>query len=165
MDKHTFRRTLLAVRLHGDMGVQVVQSTICLFATIPSTLVHTLDLFVSTARTLMLLSTGNRDEGVDLRERMLLTISGSIKVVNVCNFLKIRVRDFSTNLLDLNAYLRWRSWRSSVTHPYVSRPLILGSSIVWKSPNTRLMHIRWMHMWQRWGNRIGSRNCRSCFWW
>ena len=52
--------------LHGDMGVKVIQSTISLLTAIPSTLVHALDFLVSAAGALVLLGTGDRDEGVNL---------------------------------------------------------------------------------------------------
>ena len=48
------------------MGIEMVQRAISLLASIPSTLVHALDLFVTSARALVLLGTGDRDEGVDL---------------------------------------------------------------------------------------------------
>jgi hypothetical protein len=70
----------LAVRLHGDMSVEMIQGAIGLFTTIPATLIHALDLFISSTGTLVLLSTWDRDEGVNLRQRMLLTISGSPKL-------------------------------------------------------------------------------------
>ena len=59
------------MRLHGDMGVEVVQCAISLLTAIPSTLIHTLDFFVSSTRALVLLGTGNGNEGVDLRQMML----------------------------------------------------------------------------------------------
>ena len=63
---HTFRSSLLAVRLHGDVGIKMVQSSVSLLTAIPATLVHALDFFVSSTGSLVLLSTGNRDERVDL---------------------------------------------------------------------------------------------------
>jgi len=62
----------LAVRLHGDMGIEMIQCAISLLASVPSTLVHALDLFISSTRALVLLGTGNRNEGVDLRGKVLL---------------------------------------------------------------------------------------------
>lgn len=76
-NEHTFGSALLAVRLHGYVGVQVVQGAIGLLATVPAALVHALDFLVTSTGTLVLLGAGDGDEGVDLRERMLLTISGS----------------------------------------------------------------------------------------
>lgn len=67
------------MRLHGYVGIQVVQCAIGLLATVPAALVHALDLFISSTGTLVLLGTGDGDKGVDLRERMLLTISRSKK--------------------------------------------------------------------------------------
>ena len=58
--------------LHGDMGIQMVQCSVSLLASIISTLVHALNLFVAAARALMLLGTGNGNEGVNLRKRMSL---------------------------------------------------------------------------------------------
>jgi uncharacterized membrane protein YkgB len=56
----------LTVRLHGDMSIEMVQCTISLLATIPSTLVHALDFFISSTGALVLLGTRNRNERVDL---------------------------------------------------------------------------------------------------
>ena len=77
---HTFRSALLAVRLHSDMSVKMIQGAISLFTTIPATLIHALDFSILSTGTLVLLSTRDRDEGVNLRQRMLLTISGSPKL-------------------------------------------------------------------------------------
>lgn len=60
--EHTFRSALGSMRLHGNVRVQVVQCTICLFTAIPSTLVHTLDFLIPTTGSLVLLRTGNRNE-------------------------------------------------------------------------------------------------------
>lgn len=54
--------------LHGDMRVQVVERAVRLLTALPATLVHSLDFFVSTTGPLVLLGTGNRNEGVDLLE-------------------------------------------------------------------------------------------------
>ena len=67
MQVHTFRSSLLPVRLHGDVSVKMVQSAIRLLATVPSALVHALDFFISSAGTLVLLGAWNGDEGVNLR--------------------------------------------------------------------------------------------------
>jgi hypothetical protein len=50
------------------MRVQVIESAICLLTTLPATLVHSLDFFVSTTRALVLLGTGNWNKGIDLLE-------------------------------------------------------------------------------------------------
>jgi hypothetical protein len=57
-----FWRTLRSVRLHCDMCVQMVECAVGLFATIPTTLVHALDFFVSPPWALMLLCTWNRNK-------------------------------------------------------------------------------------------------------
>lgn len=54
------------MRLHGDVGVEMVQSTVSLFATVPATFVHALNLFISSSRTLMLLRAGDGHERVNL---------------------------------------------------------------------------------------------------
>jgi len=54
------------MRLHGDVCVQMVKRTICLLATVPSALVHALNLFVPPARAFVLLSTRDWNERVDL---------------------------------------------------------------------------------------------------
>ena len=66
----TFRSTLLPVRLHCYVRVQVIQCAIRLFTSLPSTFVHSLNFFVAAARALVLLSAWNGNEGVDLRERV-----------------------------------------------------------------------------------------------
>jgi hypothetical protein len=73
---HTFRSALLAVRLHSDMSVKMIQGAISLFTTIPATLIHALDFSILSTGTLVL---PDRDKGVNLRQRILLTISGSPK--------------------------------------------------------------------------------------
>lgn len=65
-----FGCSLLTMRLHCDVRVQVVESTVGLLAPIPATLVHALDLLVASAWSLVLLRTWNRYEGVDCRERV-----------------------------------------------------------------------------------------------
>lgn len=64
--QRTFGSSLLAVRLHGDVGVEMVQSAIGLFATIPAALVHALNLLVPSSGTLVLLRAGNGHKGVNL---------------------------------------------------------------------------------------------------
>ena len=51
----TFWCSLLAVRLHCDVRVEMVQGAIGFFAAVPSTLIHTLNFFVTPARSLVLL--------------------------------------------------------------------------------------------------------------
>jgi hypothetical protein len=58
----TFWSTLGAVRLHCNMSIQMVERAIGFLATTPTTFVHALNLFVSPARTLVLLCTWNWDE-------------------------------------------------------------------------------------------------------
>jgi hypothetical protein len=62
-----FRSSLGAVRLHSNVGIKVVQGAVCLLATVPTTLIHTLDFFITTSRTLVLLRARDGDKGVDLR--------------------------------------------------------------------------------------------------
>ena len=58
--------------LHGDMGIQMVQSAIRLFASVPSTLVHALDFFIAATGAFVLLRARDRDERVNLGKRMSL---------------------------------------------------------------------------------------------
>jgi hypothetical protein len=53
----TFWCSLGTVRLHCDVRVQMVQSAVSLFTSVPATLVHSLDLLVTSARSLVLLRT------------------------------------------------------------------------------------------------------------
>jgi hypothetical protein len=69
------------MRLHGDMRVQVIERAICLLTTLPTTLVHSFDFFISTAGALVLLGTGNGNEGIDLVEPVrYMTRDGANKI-------------------------------------------------------------------------------------
>ena len=48
------------------MGIQMVESAVGLLTSLIATFVHAFDFFVATTRTLVLLSTGNGHEGIDL---------------------------------------------------------------------------------------------------
>lgn len=65
----TFGHPLRAMRLHSDMGVQMVQCAVGLLAAVPAALVHALDLLIASARSLVLLRTRNGHKAVDLRGR------------------------------------------------------------------------------------------------
>lgn len=58
------------MRLHCHVSVQVVQSTIGLFAAVPATLVHALNFFVAPPGTLMLLRARNGNERINGGERV-----------------------------------------------------------------------------------------------
>ena len=60
--QHTFGCSLLSVRLHRDVRVQMVESTISLLATVPSALVHALNFLITSSGSLVLLSARDRDE-------------------------------------------------------------------------------------------------------
>lgn len=77
--RRTFRSALRAMRLHRDVSVQMVERAICLLASIPATLVHALDLFISPARALVLLRAGDGHERVNLRERVLPSWSAIVR--------------------------------------------------------------------------------------
>lgn len=62
----TFRCSLRAMRLHRDVRVEMIQCTIGLFTSIPATFVHSFNFLVSSARALVLLSTGDGNKGIDL---------------------------------------------------------------------------------------------------
>jgi hypothetical protein len=64
--KHTFWSAFLAVRLHGNMGIQVIKCAIGLLAAIPSTFIHALNFFITSPWAFVLLRAGDRDEGVYL---------------------------------------------------------------------------------------------------
>jgi hypothetical protein len=64
----TFRGALSAVRLHRDVGIEMVEGAVGLLAALPAALVHALDLLVAAARALMLLGAGDGNERVDGRE-------------------------------------------------------------------------------------------------
>ena len=66
----TFGSSLGAVRLHGDVRVQVVQSAIRLFTTVPAAFVHALNFFISSTWSLVLLCARNGDKGIDGRQRV-----------------------------------------------------------------------------------------------
>ena len=54
------------MRLHGHMRIQMVECTVSLLATVPSTLVHSLNFLKAPARPLMLSGAGDRDERINL---------------------------------------------------------------------------------------------------
>lgn len=54
------------MRLHSNVGVEMVQSSVGLLATVPATLVHALDFLIPSPRTLVLLSTRDGHKGVNL---------------------------------------------------------------------------------------------------
>jgi hypothetical protein len=61
------------MRLHSNVSIQMIKCSVGLLAAIPSALVHALNFFITSPRTLVLLRTGNRDERVNLGERVLYT--------------------------------------------------------------------------------------------
>lgn len=69
---HTFGGALLSMRLHSHMRIQVIQSSVRLFAAVPSALVHALNLLIAAARSLVLLRPRNRDKRVDLQSNPML---------------------------------------------------------------------------------------------
>lgn len=71
MIKLTFGSPLLAVALHRYVSIQMIKRAIRLFATVPPTLVHAFNFFISSPRSLVLLGSRNRDKGVDLLRTIL----------------------------------------------------------------------------------------------
>lgn len=61
----TFWRSLRAVRLHRHVRVEMVERSVRLFAAVPPTLVHALNLLVPPTGSLVLLRARNRDERID----------------------------------------------------------------------------------------------------
>jgi hypothetical protein len=60
----TFGSSLLSMRLHCDMRIEMVKGAIRLLASVPTTLVHALNLFVSPTGSLVLLRARNWNERV-----------------------------------------------------------------------------------------------------
>lgn len=58
------------MRLHRHMRIQMIQRAIRFLASLPSTLVHPFDFFISTTRALVLLRARDGDKGVHLGQRM-----------------------------------------------------------------------------------------------
>lgn len=58
------------MRLHSHVRVQMVERPIRLFASIPPTLIHALNFFVSPSRTLVLLCAWNWDKRIHGRKRV-----------------------------------------------------------------------------------------------
>lgn len=54
------------------MSIEMVEGAVGLLAAVPAALVHPLDLFIAPSRSLVLLCTGDRYEGVDLLLRISL---------------------------------------------------------------------------------------------
>jgi hypothetical protein len=63
---HTFRGPFLAMRLHGDMCIQVVQGSIRLLASLPPAFVHALNFLITTTRSLVLLRSRDRNKRINL---------------------------------------------------------------------------------------------------
>lgn len=63
---HTFRCSLISMRLHRDMCVEMVESPIRFLAALPSAFVHALNFFITSPRAFMLLRAGYRNEGVNV---------------------------------------------------------------------------------------------------
>jgi hypothetical protein len=66
-DLPTVGSSLLSMRLHRDMRVEMVQGTVSLFTAIPPAFVHALDFFIPPAGSLMLLGPRNWDKRIDLQ--------------------------------------------------------------------------------------------------
>jgi hypothetical protein len=62
-----FRSALLAMRLHCNVRIQMVQSTVSLLATVPPTFVHALNFFISPAWSLVLLRARNGYKRINCR--------------------------------------------------------------------------------------------------
>lgn len=58
------------MRLHSDVRVQMVESSVGLFTAVPAALVHALNFFIATSGPLVLLRAWNGNERVDGRERV-----------------------------------------------------------------------------------------------
>lgn len=54
------------MRLHRHVGIEVIECAVRLLATVPTTFVHPLDLFITPPRSLVLLCAGNGNERVNL---------------------------------------------------------------------------------------------------
>jgi hypothetical protein len=63
------------VRLHRDVRIQMIECAVRLFAAVPATLVHALNLFVATTWSLVLLGTWDRNERVDLSRTVSFCLS------------------------------------------------------------------------------------------
>jgi hypothetical protein len=66
----TFRSSLLAMRLHRNVCVQMVKGAIGLLTSIPATFVHALNFFISPTWPLVLLRTWDWNKGVNGGKRM-----------------------------------------------------------------------------------------------
>lgn len=66
----TLGSTFLSMRLHSNVRVQVVERAVSLFATVPTTLVHPLNLFIASSRSLVLLCARDGHERINLNSNM-----------------------------------------------------------------------------------------------
>jgi hypothetical protein len=66
----TFWSSFCAVRLHCYMRIQVVQRPVRLLASVPTALIHPLNFFIASSRSLVLLRSRNRNKRVHGRQRM-----------------------------------------------------------------------------------------------
>ena len=74
----TFGSTFIPMRLHRHMRIQMIQRAVRLLASLPSTLVHSFDLFISTTWALVLLRARDGNEGVHLGQRMRTLIASAV---------------------------------------------------------------------------------------
>lgn len=58
------------MRLHRDMRIQMIQGSVRLLTSLPPAFVHSLDFFITATWALVLLGTRDRDEGIDLGQRV-----------------------------------------------------------------------------------------------
>lgn len=92
------------MRLHRDMGIQMIERAICLLTPLPSTLVHALNLFIAPARSLMLLGAGDRDERINLGKRMRILLGTRLSTGG-----KKKRKGRGKNVLVRVVVLHWRA--------------------------------------------------------
>lgn len=68
----TLGNSLLAMGLHGDVRVQVVECAIGFLTSVPAALVHTFNLLISTTGALVLLGSRDRNKTIDLNMTVLV---------------------------------------------------------------------------------------------
>lgn len=70
------------MRLHRHMRIQMIQRAIRLLASLPATLVHPFDFFISTARPLVLLRARDGDKRVHLGQRVRALSASAAETTN-----------------------------------------------------------------------------------
>jgi len=79
---NTFWCSFLAMRLHRDVRIQMIERSVGLLTSLPATLIHPLDLFEPSSRSLLLMCAWDRNKRVNGGSIEMTTLSESARVLN-----------------------------------------------------------------------------------